>query len=388
MRDGPSTLTDKVSKGMGRLPGYLTDRMTIDRYLGRRLLVLYMGILASLVGAIWLVRILNVLDFYLSIGAGFGEAVFLCLLLLPTLIGYAMAPALLIALLAFYAGILNSREYYVLTGVGVSPFRIFAPVLSVAALAMGLVAVIHFVLAPWSAQMLRSERETIQERITLDFVTPRRFVDLVDGITIYTDAILDNGTLENILIFDGRVAGQEVSYTAHHAQFYTDANGARMFILTDGRIETVNNAKKEHVEFERYQFPLASKTSAPLDLMQLNPAQLLITQLFDQLRSASEERYAQLRARLYQLVGELLLPFMFAAIVVASVSGGELRRRGYGVRVGMATVIALAVFGGVLGLSARIGDQALNPIWAFVYPAFVILVASAYFYRQASRPPR
>lgn len=369
-----------------RWPGR-RQQSIFDRYLTTRLLRIYGVVVLSIVGTLWLVRVLNVLDFYLSIGAGFGEAVQLCLLLLPTLIGYAVSPALMIAMLVFYANILNSREYYVLTSVGVSPSRLFMPVLSVAGIAMLITAMVHFYLAPWANQRLREEGANIKERVTLDFVKPRKFMDLVDGITVYTDRVLETGALSNVLIFDGRDDQKEISYLAEQAILQSDLDGNHRFVLTRGKIDSISATRRETLDFDRYEFPLTARKAEPLDLSRTSPSNLTVHQLIGQLSAAVVERQAQLRARLFQMIGELLMPLMLAAIVVAGLTGGELRRRGYAMRLAATCAIAVGVFAGLISLSTRIGAETLHYSWAFIYPALVITLAIVYFFRQAERPP-
>ena len=355
----------------------------IDRFLFFKLAKSYFGILLALAGAIWLVRILNVVDYYLSIGAGGQELLFFCLYLLPPILSNVATPCVLIALLAVYNQMLTSREYYVLTGAGLGPFTLFRPVIAFTLFIVACLFVLNFYVAPLMVQTLRIEREALAAQLSFGLIREGVFTDLGEGVTVFAQSKEAGGYVEGLLIYDERDAAQSALYIAQSGTFVTGINQSQL-ILKNGTIKTKRNGKPQVVQFETYPFPLNSGAQGTFDWSSLSPSQMTLPQLMnpEKLGISDPKKLSLIHARFLETIGELFSPIVLAFIVWAVVLGGPLQRSGYIRRIGLATILGILFFGGVVSMSSLVAKGSLPIISVFIYPLMIIGLATYVFIRR------
>ncbi|MDA8654650.1 LptF/LptG family permease [Alphaproteobacteria bacterium] len=355
----------------------------IDRFLFFKLAKSYFGILLALAGAIWLVRILNVVDYYLSIGAGGQELLFFCLYLLPPILSNVATPCVLIALLAVYNQMLSSREYYVLTGAGLGPFTLFRPVIAFTLFIVACLFVLNFYVAPLMVQTLRIEREALAAQLSFGLIREGVFTDLGEGVTVFAQSKEAGGYVEGLLIYDERDAAQSALYIAQSGTFVTGINQSQL-ILKNGTIKTKRNGKPQVVQFETYPFPLNSGAQGTFDWSSLSPSQMTLPQLMnpEKLGISDPQKLSLIHARFLETIGELFSPIVLAFIVWAVVLGGPLQRSGYIRRIGLATILGILFFGGVVSMSSLVAKGSLPIISVFIYPLMIIGLATYVFIRR------
>ena len=355
----------------------------IDRFLFFKLAKSYFGILLALAGAIWLVRILNVVDYYLSIGAGGQELLFFCLYLLPPILSNVATPCVLIALLAVYNQMLTSREYYVLTGAGLGPFTLFRPVIAFTLFIVACLFVLNFYVAPLMVQTLRIEREALAAQLSFGLIREGVFTDLGEGVTVFAQSKEAGGYVEGLLIYDERDAAQSALYIAQSGTFVTGINQSQL-ILKNGTIKTKRNGKPQVVQFETYPFPLNSGAQGTFDWSSLSPSQMTLPQLMnpEKLGISEPKKLSLIHARFLETIGELFSPIVLAFIVWAVVLGGPLQRSGYIRRIGLATILGILFFGGVVSMSSLVAKGSLPIISVFIYPLMIIGLATYVFIRR------
>jgi lipopolysaccharide export system permease protein len=357
----------------------------VEKFVGQKGLFGYLGVLLGLLGAIWLVRVLNVVDFYLTIGASGAEIIRFMLFLIPTIFANVAAPALLISLLLLYSGLLNSREYYVLTGAGISPLLLFRPVLYLIAGVTIILAVVNLYVAPLASQTLRIERDALQTRLSVGLIREGVFTDLGRGVTVYAEDKDEQGRITNILIFDDRNPQTETVYIAKVARIYrTQSENA--LVLESGRLfsREKGNGRQRVVHFDSYQFPVTMQSDDPFNLAQLSPSQMMFHQLLNPaaLGITDPRRILRVEQRVYEQIGELFTPLVFALIALSFVTGGALNRAGYSLRVFLASVTAILFYAGVVSLSARIAEHGWPGGLSIVYPVSVVMLCAMIFIRR------
>lgn len=359
----------------------------VEKFVGQKSLIGYLGVLLGLLGAIWLVRVLNVVDFYLTIGASGAEIVRFMIFLIPTIFANVAAPALLIALLMLYSGLLNSREYYVLTGAGISPVLLFRPVFYLIAGVTIVLAIINLYVAPLASQTLRIERDALQTRLSVGLIRAGVFTDLGRGVTVYAEDKDDQGRISNILIFDDRSAETETVYIAKGARIFR-SNDENALVLEKGRLfsREKSTGRQRIVHFDRYQFPVSMQSDDPFNLSELSPSQMMFHQLLDPeaLGVTDPTRLLRIQQRIYEQIGELFTPLVFALISLSFVTGGALNRTGYSLRVFSASIVAILFYGGLVSLSARIAEDGWPGILSVLYPIGIGLVC-AYIFAHRNR---
>jgi len=86
--------------------------------------------------------------------------------------------------------------------------------------------------------------------------------------------------------------------------------------------------------------------------------------------------------RVYEQIGELFTPLVFALIALSFVTGGALNRAGYSLRVFLASVTAILFYAGVVSLSARIAEHGWPGGLSIVYPVSVVMLCAMIFIRR------
>lgn len=345
----------------------------IDKFIFWKIARAYLGILLALAGAIWLIRVLNVVDYYLSIGAGGRELLLFCLYLMPPILSNVMAPCVLIALLVVYNQLLTSREYYVLTGAGAGPLKLFRPVVAFAGLVVVCLVALNFYIAPLMEQTLRVEREALASQLSVGLIRDGVFTDLGKGVTVFAQSKTPDGAIEGLMIYDSRIENQTTLYVAKSGSVMV-VNDVSQLVLRNGTIETQRADKVQKVAFELYQFPLIVNDQDTFSLANLSPSQMMLHQLLNPqgLGITDPEKLSFVRSRLIEAVGELFTPIVLAFIVWAVVLGGPLQRAGYFRRIGVATLFGITFFGGVVATSSLIAKGSLPALTVFIYPALVL----------------
>lgn len=354
----------------------------IEKFIAKKCLLVYLAVLGGLLGAIWLVRVLNVLDFYLNVGASGGEVIRFSIFLIPNVFANVAAPSLLIALLIVYSGLLSSREYFVLTGAGVSPVFLFRPILIISLVVTLILGVMSFYLAPLAAQTLRIERDALQSRLSFGLLRAGVFSDLGRNVTVYAARKDEMGRVFDVLIFDDRNADQETVYTAKRGEIFV-TQGDDALILEEGRIDSRERetGRQRTVYFERYQFPVSLQSGSSFNLAHLSPSQLMFHQLLNpkKLGVMTDARILLFQKRIYELIGELFTPLVFAFISLACVTGGALNRTGYSLRIFSASIAGIIFYGGVVMISSRIAEDDWPSMAALAFPLLTAFACALFF---------
>ena len=127
----------------------------LDRYLFIRLLKSQLALTLVLSGVIWLVQALNLIDKALTAGTSPLETLMLSSLVLPRVLTFTLAPALLITVIAQMVRLLQDYEYFALTAAGLSPLRVVRPMLLLGLIVMIMQSLLAFYISPLAMKALR-----------------------------------------------------------------------------------------------------------------------------------------------------------------------------------------------------------------------------------------
>jgi len=209
------------------------------------------------------------------------------------------------------------------------------------------------------------------------------FTDLGEGVTVFAQSKEAGGYVEGLLIYDERDAAQSALYIAQSGTFVTGINQSQL-ILKNGTIKTKRNGKPQVVKFETYPFPLNSGAQGTVVWSSLSPSQMTLPQLMnpEKLGISDPKKLSLIHARFLETIGELFSPIVLAFIVWAVVLGGPLQRSGYIRRIGLATILGILFFGGVVSMSSLVAKGSLPIISVFIYPLMIIGLATYVFIRR------
>ena len=133
----------------------------LDRYLFGRLLKAQMAMALVLAGIVWLVQTLNMLEDMIGQNVSLLEMAELAGLIIPRVLSFTLAPALLVTMLVQLMRLLQDNEYFALTAAGLSPLRILRPVIGVCVLVIALQAALSFYISPIAYKAMRAKSENL-----------------------------------------------------------------------------------------------------------------------------------------------------------------------------------------------------------------------------------
>jgi len=355
----------------------------LEKYVFFRFSQSFLSILFGLTIAIWLVRVLNDLDYFLSIGASFGLVVQFSFYLLAPVFANVISLGFLFACLSSFNRFLQERDYFIMAAAGISPLGFFRPIFILSIMVTMLLALFNFYVSPYAAQQLRKERAALTGSVLVGAVKPGVFVELANKVTVFAAEKTELGVLRNILIYDSREVDSTVIYMAKEAVFINN-DEQTMFQLVNGQVETMRkvDASKHILTFENYIFPLERPDDKPFNLANLSPSQLMFHQLVgpEKVLITDEKKLTRIRAYLNQMVSELLSPLIFALIAFCVMVVGGLRRSGYFIRISLGVLGSVGFYGGVIVLSGLASQQASLVSLLVVWPVAILASLFVYIY--------
>ena len=119
--------------------------------------------------------------------------------------------------------------------------------------------IFSLIIVPLSQDKARSFiRESNIDYLPL-LIKPKKFIDTVERLTIYSDK-KDENTLENIIIKDSFSRSKSKIIYAKKG-YFTESNQSNYLILIDGKILNINDGKTNSFDFNETQINLSKYTS-------------------------------------------------------------------------------------------------------------------------------
>jgi lipopolysaccharide export system permease protein len=354
----------------------------IDKFLFLRLLRSQIAILLALSSVLWLVQTLNLFDDLLGAQVSLVEFITLSALVWPRILSYTLAPALLINVLALLVRLLQDHEYFALTAAGLSPLRILRPMLALAALVVILQAGISFYLAPLASKELRYRSTELKSAVVVASLQAGSFREIMPNMTAYADAQNDDGSWAQVMIHDHTKRGTQITYVAQNGRIDMRGGGA-FLVLVNGHMNTQSAGQDDHLaEFGEYALSLdESRANTPSRPPSFNRNHMMIHQLLNPTAHGVDtpSQILRMKARGLELLAGLANPLIFMLISFAVITAGGLSRQGYGRRIFIAILIALAYQIGVIsiaGQAARSGISSLMLVWPIGVLIGLVLVVN------------
>ena len=291
---------------------------SIGRYIFRTTLGAFLVVLISLTALIWVTQALREIE--LMTNQGQTALVFLQItaLVIPQLVVLLAPVALLIATAYVLNKLGTDSEIIVMNASGMSPWRLFAPFLAVAAIVSLLVAILSFYLAPQSLHAFRSWFMEVRTDLVTYVVRPGLFINVQKGVTFHIRERQNNGELLGVLIDDRRNPKEHLSVLAERGEILKNQHGT-FLILQGGTVQRhqTSEAEPNIVEFDRYAFELsqfASSATLNQSVRERNLWQLLWPDPKDPLVKSQP---GQLRAELHDRLSAPLYPLVFVLVAYA-----------------------------------------------------------------------
>jgi lipopolysaccharide export system permease protein len=316
---------------------------SIDKYIFRTTLASFALVLVSLTGVIWITQALRGIDLMTSQGQTIVTFLGLTSLVIPALVLIIAPIALMIAISHTLNKLATDSEIIVMNAAGFSPIRLFRPFAYATLVVAILVAFIAAYLAPDGMRRIKQWDAEITADVLTNVLSPGRFAQLDQNLTIRIRERQPGGLLVGIFIDDRRDPKERVSIVADHGTVVKSGDGS-FLVLEDGNLQRFEVGKREPalVAFGRYAFDM-SKFSQHGDVA-LGIRERYIWELLspDPDDAMYKSLPGQFRAELHDRFLSPLYPFAFAALTFAFLGAPRTTRQSRNFSIGGSI---LAVFG-------------------------------------------
>ena len=344
----------------------------LQGYIFRQALGPLLVALASLAGLALLTQSLSTLELIVQNRQSAGTFFWITLLALPQLVSIILPMAVLLASIFSLNRLNSDSELVVARATGVGPWNIASPVLRLAIFAALAHLIVNLFIQPQAFRSMRQALLDVRTDIASTMVLPGEFTRPADGLTLYGQDILPDGTIMNIVINDARRGEVPTTYVAKTGRISRAGNSARL-TLFDGSIqERQSPSVLDVVTFKSHQIDfsdvVAEDTVLRLKKSDRYLHELLYPAPVDMSRGDefAAEAHARLSAPLYSPA--------LALLALVFLARGRHQRMGYGSK-----IIACATLGFVLRLigfsvsSAAEATPALN-VLQYAIPGLAIAV--------------
>jgi lipopolysaccharide export system permease protein len=346
---------------------------SIDRYIFRTMFGAFLLILFNLTAVIWITQILRQVDLITSQGQTILTFLRITSLLIPILMLVIAPIASVIATCYAMIKLNGDSELVVMNAAGISPRRIFRPVLLASLVVAIFVAYIASDLAPRLQRMMNQEVMRVRTDVVSNIVRPGTFTPVDRGLIFHIRERQSDSQFRGIFIDDTRDPDERSTIVAEYGQIVQRQDTA-FLVMRDGNVQRRKSKESDPtiVLFDQYAFDLSRLTPAP----QVNIG-LREKYLFDLLFPAADDPIlksspAQFRVELHERLFAPLYTLAFAVIAFSILGFPRTTRQSRAVSL-FAVILAIAGLrlGGFAG-SAMAYSTPFAIVFIYMMIAFTI----------------
>jgi lipopolysaccharide export system permease protein len=358
----------------------------IDRYLFRQLLGPTLAATLALSALAVLTEALSAIGVLLNQRQSplvFAKVV---LLAMPQLIVLILPVAVLVAGLIAVNRLSRDNEIAICFAGGMSRWRVIAPAIRLSAVAAVLSLAVTLWIQPLCYRALRDTMESIRTDLLTTLIRPGQFTHPAPGVTVYAQAVDEDGAIHNLFINRPTGPGRDSTITAREGRMQRLAAGPMLVLRHGANQEVSASGVLNFLAFDEYVLDLRPLLSAQpgvrYKLSDRFPHELFFPDTRQPWERANArpllaEGHARLAAPLYDIA--------FMALALVAVMGGGFNRMGYGGR--MALVSAAALVARLLGFAAQAAAGAAPALNVLQYgvPLTVMAACALILFRRPGR---
>ncbi|HVY89607.1 MAG TPA: LptF/LptG family permease [Hyphomonadaceae bacterium] len=351
-----------------------------QRYLFRNVLRTLIAIVGGLALIALLTQGLDQLKVIVENRQSMTVYLWVSLLATPAIISLLMPIAMFIAAAAALNVAHRENEIVVAQASGMSNWQVASPVLRLATLA----AILHLGLNLWIQPAASRElRETVNQASTdlvATLVRAGTFTSHGDGLTTFARKV-DGTNMTDLLVSDTRDPKQPVTLIAKSA-YLTESEGKPVLILKDGQRQTVReNGAVEFYSFGQSPFELGAFVNDQKAIVLEESDRFLPELFYPDLTNYYDHRNVNLlAAEGHARIAAPLLNLAMAMLAIFAVLGGDFSRRGYAMRIAVASAAAVMLRLAAFGANAAGRDNPPMNILQYLLPIFVIVLISFFYF--------
>ena len=363
--------------------------MLIERYIFRQLLAPTLLAILALTGVAILSQSLSALD--ILVDQRQNPLVFLKITLLaaPMIISMILPVALLVASLVALNRLHGEQELIICFAGGVGRWRIVAPALELAALVTLVALVINLWIQPLSYRTMRDLLNSIRTDLASTVVRPGEFSHPAPGLTVYAQAMDDDGDIHNLFVYQ-RVAGGSGSTVLNAREGRVGRrNGTPVLILHQGSNQQFNRqGVLNYLSFDEYVLDLSPFMALSSTVRYKLSDRYMHELFFPDLRGGWErDNRLRMLAEGHSRLASPLYNLTFTFMALAAVLGATFNRFGYGRRIAITAVLAGVVRTAGFGVQAAAAGAAWLNVFQYAVPIGVMVVcALTVFQLRLPRP--
>ncbi|MDC0344951.1 LptF/LptG family permease [Alphaproteobacteria bacterium] len=262
----------------------------------------------TLVLIIWLTQALRFVDLVLSKGLPLQAFFTLTLFLTPDLIVTILPFGLLIGSVFTFYRLQGDSEVTVLKALGASPWQLLKGPFYLSVLLAFFMIVANMVILPASFRHFKDKEYALRQSDAPIHIRPRVFQNF-GKMMVYVQQVSSTGQLKGILVYDKRLPGNSMTYTADLGAWVFSDNSLRL-MLNNGTQQqfTKKNRPPDVLQFNEYYLDLAQTKIKPREGAR-KPFELGVRDL---LKGAQEDK--KLSVEMHRRILNPLLSILFVLL--------------------------------------------------------------------------
>jgi lipopolysaccharide export system permease protein len=338
-------------------------------YIFRQVAAPLLAILSGLALVAILTQGLNQLDIIVDQRQSALAFAWITLLSMPLLLSLIMPLAVFFAVMYTVNRMHTENEVAVSFAAGASPWQIAVPVLRIATLAALAHLAVNVLIQPASYREMRETVHALRSDFAAALVREGEFTTPADGLTVYARSVGAGGIMSDVFINDSRNAEKPTTYTAESG-LVVSAEGVPAVVLRSGQIQQPRaDGGVNLLDFDQYTLEFA-EFAQPADEYVLKSSDRFLSGLFltDPTYFHDQRNADEFLAEGHNRIASILLNPALALVALAGLLGGDFSRRGYGSRIAVASLAALATRVAAIGIQAACEDDPPLNILQYMFP--------------------
>jgi lipopolysaccharide export system permease protein len=356
----------------------------IERYILRRMFILFLAASAAALGIVWTVQALARINLVTDTGQSIGTFLKLASMLLPTVVPIILPFSVVIGITQTLSTMNTDSEMAVIAATGARRTVIFRPALVLASAAAVFLIFVTNVVEPYSRQAVRAMvAEANADLITLA-IQEGTFKRIDENLYVQIAQRKADGRLGGIFLTDSRDPAADLIYYARDGVVARN-DETSLLLMNDGEVHRRDPADGtlSIVRFTSYAFDMSTFTAAAKTITLLPKDRTTAYLLYP---PANDQEYLEdiqyYRAELHKRLTLWSYPIVFALISLAV--GGMVRSHREMRFNGTITAASIAMFVRWLGLySEDLGEKSMTGIYlVYLVPLIASIICLWSIWRQ------
>jgi lipopolysaccharide export system permease protein len=277
-------------------------------------------------------------------------------LTVPTLLPLVLPLALGVGVIFVYNKLAMDSELVVMRSIGISPWRLAKPALTLSILVMITCFTLTLWLAPIANRNLVALQYQVRDSYAVFLAHPGNFNDITDGLTFYARRRGGGGALEGILIHDVRQPTTPITIMADTGRVI-DNNGQPQIVVFNGRRQEmdVSTGRLSEIAFDQYVLDFNALRNASVKRL-ADPREQSVEELLNPSNDMLniKANHDILMAELHQRLATPLLALSYTLVGLSAILAGEFNRRGMGKRLILASLAIIMIEALIMSLNSII----------------------------------